>query len=105
MRVKLASLAASHVRTPIRALVRAQTFREYGALRSLRHKMVARRFYGDARGFGNSEYAAIWREAAQELGTEVVDRGQGFLEIVGEQRSTWVWRQYTALDDLIAFRR
>lgn len=105
MRVKLASVAASHARTPIRALVRVETFREYGALRSVRHKMVAHRFYEDVRGFGDSEYAAIWRDAAQELGAEVVDRGHGFLEIGSEQRSTWVWRQYTTLDDLIAFRR
>ena len=43
-----------------RAFVRAQTLREYGALRALRHKAVATRFYAGARGFTDVEYATIW---------------------------------------------
>jgi len=88
-----------------RLLVRAWTVREYGAVRALRHKVVAKRFYGGARDFTDQEYTTIWREAARELGARVIDHRHGFLEIVGERRSTWVWRQYVMLDDVLAFRR
>ena len=74
-------------------------------MRALRHKAVAARFYADARVFTDVEYATIWRDAARELGAVVVDRGHGFLEIERGQRSTWVWRQYVSLDDVLAFRR
>ena len=34
-----------------------------------------------------------------------MDRGHGFLEIERGQQSTWVWRQYVTLDDVLACRR
>jgi D-alanine-D-alanine ligase-like ATP-grasp enzyme len=105
VRAKTASLAARHGRAAVRVVVRAQTLREYGAVRALCHKAVAQRFYAAARNFTDDEYAAIWRDAAGELGARVLDRHEGFLEIVGEQSSTWVWHQYTTLDDVLAFRR
>jgi cyanophycin synthetase len=71
----------------------------------VRHKAVAARFYAEARGFTDVEYATIWRDAARELGAVVVDRGHGFLEIERGERSTWVWRQYVTLDDVLACRR
>ena len=105
MRTTAASLVARHGSAASRILVRARTLREYGVVRALSHKAVARRFYGAARNFSDDEYAAIWRDAAGELGAHVVDRQEGFLEIVGEQSSAWVWHQYTTLDDVLAFRR
>lgn len=105
MRAAAVSVAARRARPAARLLVRAQTLREYGALRAIRHKVVAGRFYAGARGFKDQEYVAIWREAARELGAGVVDHAHGFLEIVGEHGSTWVWQQYTTLDDVLAFRR
>jgi cyanophycin synthetase len=88
-----------------RLLVRVRTFREYGPLFALRHKPVAARFYAGSESFKDLEYAAIWRDAARELGAHVVDHGHGFLEIAAGRRSTWVWRQYVMLDDVLAFRR
>jgi D-alanine-D-alanine ligase-like ATP-grasp enzyme len=99
------SLTAGRTPAVIRILVRARVLREYGALAALRHKVVAERFYRRSSGFTDHEYAAIWRDAASELEASVTDRGHGFLEVAGGGRSTWVWRQYTTLDDIVAFRR
>lgn len=49
-------------------------------------------------------YTAVWREAAEELGADVVDLSDGFLEIRKENASTRVWRHWVTLDDAVTLR-
>jgi cyanophycin synthetase len=49
-------------------------------------------------------YRRIWGEAAAELGAELVELGDGFLELRRDGARTRVWQQYTELDGEVALR-
>lgn len=49
-------------------------------------------------------YGTIWRDAARELGAEVIDLGAGFLEIRKDGAWTRVRRQLTMLDDAVTLQ-
>jgi len=49
-------------------------------------------------------YLRIWHDAADELGAEVVDLGNGFLELRGRGVATRVREQHVALHDVVATR-
>jgi hypothetical protein len=49
-------------------------------------------------------HGRIWREAAAELGAEVVDRGDGHLEIRRGGATTRVWQHVTELDDPVTLQ-
>jgi D-alanine-D-alanine ligase-like ATP-grasp enzyme len=55
-------------------------------------------------GGADPAHAAIWRDAAQELGAEVVDRSCGYLEIRRGDADTLVWNHWTTLDDAVTVR-
>jgi D-alanine-D-alanine ligase-like ATP-grasp enzyme len=88
-----------------RALGRVELVRALGPVPALRHRMLASRWFDAHPSFANDVYAAIWREAAQAVDAKIRDRGRGFLEISNDGRSTWVWRQFVALDDVVTVRR
>jgi D-alanine-D-alanine ligase-like ATP-grasp enzyme len=46
----------------------------------------------------------IWRDAAIELGAEVIDRGDGHLEIRRGKATTRVWQHITELDDPVTLQ-
>ena len=80
---------------------------EFGPRRAVAHRLLARRFFASSGegAIADREYGEIWRDAAAETGAQVTDHGNGFLEIARDGRSTWVWRQYVTLDNLLAQRR
>jgi D-alanine-D-alanine ligase-like ATP-grasp enzyme len=49
-------------------------------------------------------YRRAWTEAADALGSELIELDSGFLEIRREGASTRVWRQLTALDEAVSLR-
>ena len=49
-------------------------------------------------------YADIWREAAAELGAELVELSAGFYEARKDPARTRIWRQVVALDDPVTLR-
>ncbi len=49
-------------------------------------------------------YRDVWTEAAHELGAELVELEDGFLEIRRGGISTRVWRQLSALDEAVSLR-
>ena len=53
---------------------------------------------------GDAVYRAIWEAAAEELGAEVIDRSQGFLEIRKNGIATRVRLQVTMLDDFLTLQ-
>jgi cyanophycin synthetase len=52
----------------------------------------------------NAVYAAIWREAAGQVGAEVRELGSGFLELSRGGRAAKVWQQVVPLDDPVTLR-
>jgi D-alanine-D-alanine ligase-like ATP-grasp enzyme len=60
---------------------------------------------GDAgRRGADPAHAAIWRDAAQELGAQVIDRSCGFLEVRRGDAATLVWNHWSMLDDAVTVR-
>ena len=53
---------------------------------------------------GRPPLEALWRDAALELGAEVVELPAGFLEIRRGERSTRVWKHWVMLDDIVTAR-
>lgn len=49
-------------------------------------------------------YRRLWTEAAEQIGAEVSDPGDGFLEIRRGDRRTRVWHSWVALDDAVTLR-
>lgn len=49
-------------------------------------------------------YERIWREAAAEVGAEVVDLSDGFLELRRGRAATRVWNHWVMLDDIVTVR-
>lgn len=79
-------------------------------LRSLRPAEAIRRRREEARvaALGSDPvrpgYRRLWSEAAERIGAEVSDPGDGFLEIVRNGRRTRVWHSWTGLDDAVTLR-
>ena len=72
-----------------------------GAVRRLRAERRLAALGGDP---WDAVYRGIWEEAAEAVGAEVVDLGDGFLELSRRSSRTRVWRQYTELDDWVTLR-
>jgi D-alanine-D-alanine ligase-like ATP-grasp enzyme len=49
-------------------------------------------------------YHRIWREAAAELGAEVIDLSRGFLEIRRDEKSAVVWKHWVPLDSGVSLK-
>jgi D-alanine-D-alanine ligase-like ATP-grasp enzyme len=49
-------------------------------------------------------YRRVWREAADELGAEVVELGGEYLELRKDDKRTRVWRQLVELDDFVSLQ-
>ena len=50
---------------------------------------------------GSSPLEGLWRDAARELGADVVELPAGFLEIRRGERMTRVWKHWVMLDDIV----
>jgi D-alanine-D-alanine ligase-like ATP-grasp enzyme len=49
-------------------------------------------------------YQTIWREAAREVGAELVELPRGFIEMRAGDSRTRVWRHWVMLDDAVTLR-
>jgi D-alanine-D-alanine ligase-like ATP-grasp enzyme len=56
------------------------------------------------RGGGDAAYRAIWDEAAEELGADIVELPGGLLEIQRGRAWTRVWKHWVMLDDAVTLR-
>jgi D-alanine-D-alanine ligase-like ATP-grasp enzyme len=55
-------------------------------------------------GGGDAAYRAIWRDAAEELGADIVELPGSFLEIRKGRQRTRVWNHWVMLDDAVTLR-
>jgi cyanophycin synthetase len=94
------SSARSRARLTARIGSRLDLLVAAGPTAALRHRRLARRLAPPHA----AVLAAIWRDAAEALGAEVVELEGGLLEIRREGAYTRVWRHVTALDDLVTVR-
>lgn len=83
---------------------RADVIRSVG----IRYALAWRRQQGHAWELGGQAveqfYRSAWRDAAEELGAELVELEDEFLEIRRGPVATRVWRQMTALDDAVSLK-
>lgn len=49
-------------------------------------------------------YQTAWRQAAESIGAEVADLGDGLMEIVAGPQTARLWNNYTPLDDPVTLR-
>lgn len=49
-------------------------------------------------------YADVWSQAAREVGAEVIDLGNGFLELRKGHARTRVWSHWVATDDIVTMQ-
>jgi cyanophycin synthetase len=79
-------------------------------LRSLRPAAAVERLRGESRVAGRDGdrirpgYRRLWGDAAERLGAEISEPGDGFLEIRRGDQSTRVWHSWVGLDDAVTLR-
>ncbi len=79
-------------------------------LRALRPAAALGRLRGEARtsaptGDGiRPGYRRLWTEAAEQIGAQISDPGDGFLEIRRGDRRTRVWNSWVGIDDAVTLR-
>jgi cyanophycin synthetase len=79
-------------------------------LRSLRPGAALRRLRGESRAARQRDdsvrpgYRRLWSHAAAQLGAEISDPGDGFLEIHRGDERTRVWHSWAGLDDAVTIR-
>lgn len=55
-------------------------------------------------GMAAAVYEEIWRDAAKELGADLIDLSEGFFEIRRGKAHTRVWLHWVMLDDIVSVR-
>ena len=79
-------------------------------LRSLRPAAALGRLRGESRAAGQRDdsvrpgYRRLRTDAAKQLGAEISDPGDGFLEISRGDARTRVWHSWAGLDDAVTIR-
>src|SRR5439155_749030 len=88
---------------PVQGLaIRLDAVRGLGARGAIRRMRAERALAGLGTEPRDAVYRRIWGDAADRLGAEVVELGDGFLELRRARAATRVWQQYTELDDAVA---
>ena len=79
-------------------------------LRSLRPAAALARLRGESQAAGSGDdpirpgYRRLWGDAAEQVGAEITEPGEGFLEIRRGDQRTRVWHSWVRLDDAVTLR-